>query len=528
MKQQTPNKADLSNHPIWSLKGILCLVVGYCVLHSVLRLLSTYNIAQDDVVGNVLAQVLAPGYIVRQGPLYDMALWFVQQVTGPYIGGFLFLKYVFLTATIAFIYLSARRILDSQLWAGLTACSLTLFYQLGWNIHEGVTHTAALMCFIAASFWAFTRIVQEGGWQNYMLFGIFLGAGFLSKHTFGIFVGLLVLASCLQKPLRQKLFHPLILVSLGVATLMMLPFLLWLYERFSELGTTAHGAVGLTDGGYFERLQLGFPFIIRGPVAFMAPLILVLPLAFPGYLKQLKKVVFAPYTKTDGQPDLLRLVYHMTALAVLFLIIALFVFGIWRLKERYLHPFFLVSIIGLMAIAMQTDYQLKHIKRLLGAILIGGIVILAARSGNFWVGQPFCGPCRQLVPYEGVAKALRDKGFETGTLISGFRFTAGNMRRFFPSARIVSLSHPYFVPPRRELYKDRAQDVAAVWRVRYAADKKQGVPKYIADELKRMNIKNIPKIETVSVPWTHLWRPTGYRVSLWKVIYIPMGLRPDE
>lgn len=524
MKSYSPKASTLATHWIWSLPGVLLLAFLYSLVHSVLRMLATDTIAQDDVVGNVLAQVLAVGYIVRQGPLYDMALWFVQQVTGPYLIGFLILKYAFLIATTAFIYLSARRILNSQFWAGLTACSLSLFFQLGWNIHEGVTHTAALMCFIAASFWAFTRIAQDGGWQNYILFGVFLGCGFLSKHTFGVFVFLLFTASLLQKPLRQKIFHPLMLLSLAVALILMTPYLLWLIDRLTELQSTAKLAVGLNNQTYVERILVGLPVVLKGPFGFMIPLILVLPVLFPNFLKTVWQTIRAPYTRVQDKPDLERLVYHMTIAAVLALLIALFAFGIWRFKERYLHPFFLISVIGLMALAMHSAPSIPQIKRFLGVMVLTGVIVLGFRAANFWIGEPFCGPCRQLVPYHGVADALRKKGFETGTLIAGFRFTGGNMRKHFPNTRIINLSNPYFVPPRREAYKDQAQDLAVVWRVRHQSDLDTNIPTYIQNELNRLKVTNIPPVETVKVPWTHLWRPTGYRTSTWKVIYIPNGL----
>ena len=37
-----------------------------------------------------------------------------------------------------------------------------MLYQVGWNMHEGVTQTVMLMCMVAASTWCFMRLAERG------------------------------------------------------------------------------------------------------------------------------------------------------------------------------------------------------------------------------------------------------------------------------------------------------------------------------------------------------------------------------
>ena len=77
---------------------------------------------------------------LKQPPLYEWMLWSVQRVTGPTLPSFLLFKYGLLTATFGFLYLVAKRIFTDQRWAAtLAALSPLMLYQIGWNLHEGVT-----------------------------------------------------------------------------------------------------------------------------------------------------------------------------------------------------------------------------------------------------------------------------------------------------------------------------------------------------------------------------------------------------
>jgi 4-amino-4-deoxy-L-arabinose transferase-like glycosyltransferase len=116
-----------------------------------MRLATSHNLPQDDVTANILAQTLKPGYVVRQPPLLEWLLWSVQRLTGPTLLSFLIIKYGLLTATFAFLYLVGKRVFADLRWAAIGALSPLLLYQIGWNLHEGVTHTMALICAVAAS-----------------------------------------------------------------------------------------------------------------------------------------------------------------------------------------------------------------------------------------------------------------------------------------------------------------------------------------------------------------------------------------
>jgi hypothetical protein len=154
-------RAETSSGP-FGLAGVVSVGLLYGLVYAGMRLAISPNLPQDDVTSNILAQTLEHGYVLKQPPLYEWMLWSVQRVTGPTLTS-LILKYGLLTATFAFLYLVAKRLFADQRWTAVAALSPLLLYHIGWNLHEGVTQTIALICAVAASMWSFMRIAGGAG-----------------------------------------------------------------------------------------------------------------------------------------------------------------------------------------------------------------------------------------------------------------------------------------------------------------------------------------------------------------------------
>lgn len=510
------HKIVRSDHWIWSLKGLLFIVIVYSALHSIIRISASKVIGQDDVVGNLFTQVLAQGYTPRQGPLYDWLLWGIQQFTGPELISFLILKYALVGAMLTFIYLAASEIFGSRMWALFTALSVSLMYQIGWNVHEGVTHTAALMAAIAGTFWAFVRVSKSPSLINYSIFGALLGLGFLSKHTFGVFPLILLVCSMFQSSLRRVIVNPLLIVSLISALLVTSPYVAWILEHTHELNREAVLSTGVNGIPHWQRVAAGLPKVITSPIGFLFPLIIILPLVFPKFLKtwwdEVKSVGHG-----QEKPNYIQLIIHMMLASFVVIILAVIGFGVTRLEERYMHPFFLITVIGLVGIAMKSCRDSRNLNRYLAVLMVFAVVVMGIRITNLVVGDPLCGKCREFVPYNQLADILKKKGFQGGTIVTGYRHLAGNLRRLFPDDKIISVLGPAFNPPFDEKGK-RSNSVAAVWDPKMNRGE---LPGRVRHALAQLGIKKVPQVETVRVPWKHLWKEEGYRYSVWKMVVIP-------
>src|SRR5581483_8502724 len=111
---------------------------------------------------------------------------------------------------------------------------------------------------------------------------------------------------------------------------------------------------------------------------------------------------------------------------------------------------FLLTPLWMLSVVAQMDNAARQAK-VLGVVLAASLLIvfpIRVRDSLHAMG-PYCNKCRIATPYAGLAEALEARGFEDGTIGALSRHDAGNLRRFFPNARIVCLDRPNYGPPMR-------------------------------------------------------------------------------
>src|SRR4051812_38556153 len=90
----------------------------------------------------------------------------------------------------------------------------------------------------------------------------------------------------------------------------------------------------------------------------------------------------------------------------------------------------------------------RKLKVLTAALAASILIVLPIRLNDLLHALgPDCHKCRVAIPYQGLAAALKERGFRSGTIIAQSRHDAGNLRRLFPDARIVCLESPAYAPP---------------------------------------------------------------------------------
>lgn len=488
--------------PSWGLGLLIVLGVGLCygLAYSILRLSLSDNLPQDDVTSNVLTQTLALGYVPRQPPLYEWLLWSVQQLTGPTLPSFLLIKYGLLTGTVAFLYLAATRIFRDWRFAVLAGLSPFLLFQFAWNLHEGVTHSMVLTCAVAASLWAFMRICEGQRVQDYLLFGLIVGLGLISKWGFAGFLLLLLIGVMLQPSLRARILAPRFLLSLGVIAVVGAPVVYWLIVGQHDL-VALYGS-SVAPKAHLNRLHatlIGLGLSIYAPLAFLFPLDVILPVLFPAMVPKawadIRRAV-APAEWKRSAPDWPLLILHITIGGFLLLMLGALLTGATHYLERYMHPFFLLTPLWMLSAVERTENAPRK-AMVLGVVLAASLLIVfPIRARDLMQARgPHCNKCRVATPYAGLAGSLEARGFEDGTIIALSRHDAGNLRRFFPKARIVCLDRPNYGPPARAA--DYQSEAVVIWR----PEQGEKLPKAAESELERLkaNLKGSP--EKILVPW---------------------------
>ncbi len=501
----SPTAPSLSSLDPWSFGRFAAFLALYCVVHFVLRVSLSETIGVDDAIEGVFTQSLAPGYDPRQPPLYTWLLWLVQRVTGPSLISFLILKYGLLSATFLLYYRIAQRLFGDTRYASLTAWSLLLLYQIGWNLHEGVTQTQVLMLACTATLYTFLQASDRGTAWAYMLLGLAVGAGLLAKLSFGAFLACLAVGSLLTPRFRQTLLSPRLLISLATAAAVVSPYAAWLFTGTTELDTVFRSAVGNSNAtGYLPRVGKGLLSAIVTSLGFLSPLLPILLLLFPrGLLRNA-----AP---PDLDNDIQRLIGFMLLTGLTLLILGVVLAGVGEYKERWLHPFLLVAPLYFFCRVRGADPTVGRIRIYLAVVIGICALVVGLRTAHLVVGPPLCNKCRPLVPYAKLADALAQAGFATGTIVVRNGNTAGNLRAAFPGARIYVLNNPTYDPPAAPA--DPGRRCLVVWPIKRDQD---GFPKdagtYLS--LSPADMQALP-FKRAEIPWGHLWRPANHRVSTW-------------
>lgn len=412
------------------------LTLLFGALHAAISMAAGPTLAMDDVKLNVLTQSFQWGYLPSNPPLFEWFLFVVQRATGPTLLSFVIVKYALLTATASLTFLAAHEALQDARWAMLTALSLVLSYQIGYNFHQAFTHSAALAAATAAFWWALLRLFRTRTLTSYLILGAATGVGALAKYSFLPALALALAAAALRPESRRLILSPKIIASLVVATLILSPHIAWtLAENRDVLGGAASRLVGEEDS-YLRRIGQGFPEAIWTVVSFLFPFLAV------GLLVAGRRAISA------ALPPAAALARRATLLAVFALPASVILFGFGGMQERYALAL-LFPVIFWFGGALKSAADNDRARRILliGVAVLAGASVTARIIEYAFPGRPFCDKCRQWTPYDALKDALVADGFSTGTLVGFEDNTAGNLRRLFPQSRVISAHLPYYIPP---------------------------------------------------------------------------------
>lgn len=489
-----------------ALSGVLL----YVLLHAGFRLIASSTLGEDDTLDQILAQELRGGYNPRQPPLYDWVLYAVQQVTGPSLISFLAIKYAALTATVVFLYLSAYRILRDRIWALLTVESLALIYQIAWRYHEGFTHEVLAMVAVTATLWVFLRLQDRGGVIDYILFGVISGLGLLTEPNYAVYQMCLWGAATLQPSILRAVFSPLLIVSALIAAAIASPFVIWVVsepEHFNHYFRSS-------GRGHLRDVLIGIKDAVRGPFMYLAPLIVIVPMVFPGFVARAVADVRAVWSSAfqDGPADLVRLVLTTMLGGIALSVLGGLLFGIGGYAMHVLMPLYVTSVIWLISVAQRTQRATERRPVLVRVALAIAVLALVARLANMFVYDPVCKKCRWGIPYATLAQTLRSDGMDAmGTITVADDELGGNLRPYFPDARVILTGSRAFMPTKLAQGATRA----FVWDA--SIPDRQVVQIFAAFP---GAVSALSSARLVKAPWRHLWKPDGYRTSDWKYIIL--------
>jgi 4-amino-4-deoxy-L-arabinose transferase-like glycosyltransferase len=401
---------------------------------------------QDALAAELLQGHLAGGYQLRNPPLYEWLLWGVQQVVGPGPLSYIILRYALIATTGILFNVALLRTVASARLAAAFSLSLVLFFWFGWEIHQSVSHTLALLAAVLALFIAALAFAERPTAARAFLLGLITGLGLMAKWSFLLVLLSLAAALAITPETRRMYREPRTLLVLAGAALPILPFGLWLATIDPDLvgrRTMPPGRALSLD----QALQGLAAFLTGIPLVFLPWIALVLFFAWR-------------FPKRPPSPPVLshavaiRLA-SLTAIVTLALMAALLLsafatggalFGVSRFAIHYLFPFSLFAALALAGLAAQRVEEQRFAQRLAIVSLAVALVIFFVKLGSFYV-VPGGSEATNLLPYARLADELTRRGLGTAQFVTLSPRDAGNLAIYLPKARALSLSARIEPPP---------------------------------------------------------------------------------
>jgi 4-amino-4-deoxy-L-arabinose transferase-like glycosyltransferase len=410
----------------------LAILLGYGLLHVVIRLLISEGAELDESEQLLLSQSFAIGY-TDQPPLYTWLLIGVEAIFGVNLLSLAILKNLLLVITHLCLFLAARIVLNDAYLAALTALSLWLVPQIAWESHRDLTHSVLVTSISSGFFYVMVTLLHRGQTRQYFLLGCLLGLGVLSKHSFLFFAAALLAAVLSQREGRDRLLDRRMLFACLLAGGIGVPYFLWLFEYFDPSTSPITRKLALHSGmQQLTAVGTGLGQLVWASVRFLSPLWLICVLVFPVLLTRRCSGVEScqPYRRT---------LERFFLMVFIILVAAVILFGVTHFKDRWMQPFlFLVPLyvfVRLQGIGGIVPSQLRLFACLLAFF---GLVFLVAPLAQAWVAPWFGLYSRLHAPFEAVAYQLGEAGFRQGTIVAETTFIGGNLRLLFPTSRVVT------------------------------------------------------------------------------------------
>lgn len=425
------------DRPTSSTRKFLWSLTGFIVLHLLIRLGMGGTLELDEAEQIILGQQLELGYNT-QPPLYTWIQWLFFQLFGAGIFALALLKSLLLFSIYLFTWLIARQVIPSSRMALLASFSLCLIPSIAWESIRDLTHTVLVTAIASATFYTVLRIYQTRSISGYITLGVLLACGMLAKYSFGLFAVSLLLAALSVREYRSLILNRRILLSIGLASLLFLPHLLWSVGHIDEIKSFIGGQVGEgLEASYLSSVLAGFTSLAKNAAEFLILVWLVLTLIFPSAYKPLS---------AENECIHRTLLARFLIAGGVICVVLILLFGTTQFQSRWFQPLLILFPLYMLSRVDTVGCSVRRETILRSVIVSFMVVVIVLRLGQFWLA-PYIkrNPNRMQFPSAELAVQLQQAGFTQGTIIGDSNLTAANLGLYFENTRLLSPKTEFFI-----------------------------------------------------------------------------------
>lgn len=416
--------------------NLLFLLLIYVALIGTSRLLLFGSIGLDDAEQLVLSQRLQLGY-GTQPPLYTWLLWGFLQVFGVKLGTLVLLRELLFTTILVIAYLGAKAASNNRNIALLATLSLLLYPQIVIDLHREASHTLLLTLSTALTFYLAVLLIRRRSTGLYLLTGLAVALGMLSKYSFVVFIAGLLLTGLSTAEGRKALFDWRILLTLGIAVLMLSPYLYWLFHSSpggldSVNQLVSHETARVAGEASLTGILAGTVDVFRTYLAVLALMLIIYGLSL---LVRNPAESQSPQQEID--PLALRLSLGLLGYQTLLFLTGVVALDATQFHTHWMPPLLLTVPLLLLGLAQQRLTH-KALKRLFAATFSLALLLPLLWFGMMLFPDRFQSYERISAPFPRLADALSSEGFNGGDIVVNQYWIGANLLLQFPRSRVFT------------------------------------------------------------------------------------------
>ncbi|MCB1759931.1 MAG: glycosyltransferase family 39 protein [Gammaproteobacteria bacterium] len=416
------------------------LLAAYFILQVVLRLLLGDYLEIDEAEQLILGQRLQSGYSA-QPPLYTWIQIGLFSLFGEGVLATALLKNLLLFNLYLCSYFIARRLALTPLQSAAAALSLLLLPQIGWESQRDLTHSVLVTSVAAATLLlALVMLARGARPRHYLLLGVLIGCGVLSKLNFVFFLAALVLA--LFSIQRRLVWNPLFALSLLIAALLITPYGLWIADslEFATAGVKKLNVDAAPESG-IPSLVLGLASLFKAIAQFSALFLLIYLLALRSWPRG-----WSPLARGDGPDDARLLLLRMLGFSLAILLLYLAFSGASTFRDRWLLPLLFYLPPLFFALTPRASLNPGAVARYGYVLLLSMLLIPFGLFARVYLEPLFDSYSKPHFPAQTLAQALQTKLGERNVVFAQDVLIAGNLKLHLPRHFVAYSSVDFTLP----------------------------------------------------------------------------------
>lgn len=470
--------------------AVFLLLAGYFLLNLLVRLAMPDSLERDEAQQILLSQWLAAGYDT-QPPFYNWLQYAVIKVTGPSVFAISFLKNLVLFLAYLFYGLAARTVLKDRDLAIIATLALLTVPQIAFEAQRDLTHTVAVIFATSLFLYGFFRTLAAPTAASYLLTGLAIGIGLISKYNFALLPAAALLSVLLDREWRSRLFDWRLLLTIAASAAIVAPHVLWLADHLGL--ATERTMEKLSEGttGLSSRIGGGFASLALAILSFSSVTVIVFAAVF-------RESLWKALSHGNRWTALIERMMVVFLLALSLLIVF---GGAEHIKDRWLTPLLLILPLYLcLKVEAAGGKDALHLKRFLPVPLIVMLAVPAILFGRVAMAG-LTGDYQKLnVPYAAFAAHVRATDhLVPAAILTTDTHLAGNLRLQFPEVPVVSNMYSGFAP---KMAISHQSPLLLVWRFEPGAE--PAAPADLLTEAERLldgAIGTSPIVRTAELPY---------------------------